>query len=154
MNKLKERFKKLSKLDWVEFACCFLVFVILLYFSIGMSISLAKGLTLFGDSSNTSNSVEIEGPTTSDVIIITLMWVLTVLLLLIWAYMLFFKKPSGKLEVTKEVVNNKIVEMEEEKKTEGLTDSEFLSSLSKLEKAEKTEELENTEDSNKDESTR
>lgn len=86
------RVKSFDVGSYIVLISMFIFVIIGLYFSIGMSISLSKGLTLFGDSSNASNTIEINGPTSSDILVITFFWIITVLLLLTFIYFLFFKK--------------------------------------------------------------
>lgn len=86
------RFKSFDVGSYVVLVSMFIFVVIGLYFSIGMSVTISKGLTLFGDSSNASNLIEVNGPTSSDILVITFFWIITVLLLLTFIYFLFFKK--------------------------------------------------------------
>ena len=100
---MKNRFEKIKKYfvnrfklfdvgSYIVLISMFIFVIIGLYFSIGMSVSISKGLTLFGDSSNSSNTIEIKGPTSADILVITFFWIITILLLLTFIYFLFFKK--------------------------------------------------------------
>lgn len=120
----KNRFRKINRDEWIVIAALLVVLAILLWFSIGMSISLSQGFTLFGDPSNTTGKVETDGPTSSDITVLSLFWVLTVLILAIFVYRLFFRKIEKTNVVRKEIVNGKtIIVKEEGKDDEGNTSS-------------------------------
>ena len=120
----KNRFRKINRDEWIVIAALLVVLAILLWFSIGMSISLSQGFTLFGDPSNTTGKVETDGPTSSDITVLSLFWILTVLILAIFVYRLFFRKIEKTNVVRKEIVNGKtIIVKEEGKDDEGNTSS-------------------------------
>lgn len=120
----KNRFRKINRDEWIVIAALLVVLAILLWFSIGMSISLSQGFTLFGDPSNTTGKVETDGPTSSDITVLSLFWILTVLILVIFVYRLFFRKIEKTNVVRKEIVNGKtIIVKEEGKDDEGNTSS-------------------------------
>lgn len=105
MEKLREYFKRFKKFNftmWVTSISMFIFSVIGLYFSIGMTVKICSNLTLFGNSSNTKNEIEITGPSSNDVIVVVTFWILTVLLTLTFVYFTFIKK----YECLKEEVNN------------------------------------------------
>ncbi len=114
-EKLKTRIKAFDVHDWVIMAFLLVVIVIALYISIGMTVSVANGYTLFGDSSYyDSSEAEIYGPTSSDILVITIFWVLTALCLAILIYLFFFKKQEKKEVVLKEIVEGKTIIVKEE----------------------------------------
>lgn len=117
-----ERFKKFTKEDWIIIAFMALFFAVGLYFSISFSVKLGKGLTLFGDSSVSYKSGEAEmvGPTRADIIVLSLYWVLTALLILLLTYYLFFRKPKKNTVIRKDIVDGKtvILNRDEESETE------------------------------------
>ena len=135
MNILKERFKALTIHDYIVVILCFVVLVLGLYLAIGMSVSVSKGLTLFGDSKNQSGDAEVTGPTRADISVLVLVWILVALMIVIFIYLLLFKKPTQKLKVTKEVIDNKVVDIkaQADDTKKGLSDDDFLKSLNKLE---------------------
>lgn len=135
MNKLKERFKALTIHDYIVVILCFVVLVLGLYLAIGMSVSVSKGLTLFGDSKNQSGDAEVTGPTRADISVLVLVWILVALMIVIFTYLLLVKKPTQKLKVTKEVIDNKVVDIkaQADDTKKGLSDDDFLKSLNKLE---------------------
>lgn len=135
MNKLKERFNALTIHDCIVVILCFVVLALGLYLAIGMSVSVSKGLTLFGDSKNQSGDAEVTGPTRADISVLVLVWILVALMIVIFTYLLLFKKPTQKLKVTKEVIDNKVVDIkaQADDTKKGLSDDDFLKSLNKLE---------------------
>lgn len=105
MEKVREylkRFKKFNFTMWVTSISMFIFSVIGLYFSIGMTVKICSNLTLFGNSSNTKNEIEITGPSSNDIIVVVTFWILTVLLTLTFVYFTFIKK----YECLKEEENN------------------------------------------------
>lgn len=107
MEKLKERFKKFTVSNWVTAGFMFLILGFGLYMSIGMSVKLAQGYTLFGDSSVYDNTkVETSGPTSADISVLVLYWVLTVALLALFVYFVFFRN----VEEVNKPTNKKIVD--------------------------------------------
>jgi hypothetical protein len=113
------RFRKMTKDDYIVIGFLTLVVLLGLYFSIAFSVKMASGVTLFGDSSQYSNTVvETAGPTGADISVLILFWVLTVLALAIDVYLVFFKKIEKKKLVQKEIVDGKAVIIKEEDKDE------------------------------------
>ncbi len=117
-NNYFDRFKKISVADWIIIGFMTAIAIFALYMCIGFSVSLANGLTLFGDSAKyTNDAVEVAGPTSSDIIVLVLYWILTAMVLALDVFYIFFKKPSDKKPVRKEIVDGKTVIIEEEKDT-------------------------------------
>ncbi len=106
---LKDRFRKIDRDEWIVLCGILVVFALLLYFSIGMSISVSKGWTLFGEASAPSDEMEIEGPTSWDLMILSLFWILTALILALFVYRLFFRKIEKKKVVHKVIVHGQTV---------------------------------------------
>ena len=141
MKKLKERFSQFTIHDYLPIVCLTILFAFGLYFSISMSITIAKGLTLFGDSNTRPSGVETEGPTSADISVLSLIWILVVLLLVILIYLIFFKKTVKNSVTKKEVIDNKIIEIKQSTTDNtSLSDEAFLDSLSKLENKEKNKD--------------
>lgn len=141
MKKLKERFSKFTIHDYLPMICLAIVFIFGLYFAISMSVTLSKGLTLFGDSNQRPSGIEMEGPTSADISVLSLIWVLVALLLATLIYLIFFKKPVKNGVTKKEIIDNKIVEVKQENTDKSsLSDQAFLDSLSKLEHKDKNDE--------------
>ena len=112
------RFKKMRAKHWVIIAGATIATILGLYFSIGMSVSISQGKTLFGDASLVTKETEISGPTNADISVLVLFWVLTALILAFTVYYVFFAKVDNSKPVKKEVVNGKVIvikEKEEEK---------------------------------------
>lgn len=113
------RFRKMTKDDYIVIGFLTLVVLLGLYFSIAFSVKMSSGITLFGDSSQYSNTVvETAGPTAADISVLILFWVLTVLALAIDVYLVFFKKIEKKKLVQKEIVDGKAIIIKEEDKDE------------------------------------
>lgn len=123
-NKVKlyfiNRFSKFNVHNYIILGAVIIISALGLQFSIGMSISLSKGLTLFGDEKNHTNKMEIEGPTSSDIRVLTIFWILTTLVLAFLIFHAFFYKLPEKEVKQKEIVDKKIsfVEEEQEKTNE------------------------------------
>ncbi len=114
-EKLKNRIKSFDKHDWIILAFLLVVIILGLYLSIGMTVSAANGYTLFGDSSYyDSSEAEIYGPTSSDILVITVFWILTALCIATFVFLFFFKKKEKKEVVLKEIVDGKTVIVKEE----------------------------------------
>ena len=107
MEKLKQRFQQFSVADWVTFAFMTLVMAFGLYMSISMSVKLAQGITLFGDSSVYDNTVvERDGPTGADISVLVLYWVLSVAMIALFVYFTFFKKVGEEKKVTQKRIED------------------------------------------------
>ncbi len=120
---LKDRFRKIDRDEWIVIAAVFVVFVLLLYFAIGMSVSLSQGWTLFGQASASGEETEVVGPTSWDVTILSLFWILDVLLLALFVYRLFFRKIEKKEVVRKVIVHGQtVVSKAKDKDDDGKTD--------------------------------
>lgn len=77
---------------------------------------MASGLTLFGDSNQYNNTIESAGPTFSDITVLILYWVLTISVIGIDVYFIFFKKKDTKKYSRKEIVDGKTVIVKEDDK--------------------------------------
>jgi hypothetical protein len=107
MEKLKHRFQQFSVADWVTFAFMTLVMAFGLYMSISMSVKLAQGITLFGDSSVYDNTaIERDGPTGADISVLVLYWVLSVAMIALFVYFTFFKKVGEEKKVTQKRIED------------------------------------------------
>lgn len=122
MEKILGRLKE-NRNEWIVIAALLVVVAILLYFSIGMSVSIGNGYTLFGDTSYTGQETEIQGPTGSDITVLSLFWVLTALLLALFVYRLvlgirhLLKEEEEKVKIVrKTIVNGRTVVVKEERK--------------------------------------
>jgi uncharacterized membrane protein YhaH (DUF805 family) len=110
------RFGKMTKDDYIIIGFLTLVVILGLYFSIAFSVKMSMGYTLFGDSSKYVNdTMEVSGPTSADLYVLILFWVLTVLALAIDVFLVFFRKTDKKDIVRKEIVDGKAVIVKEEK---------------------------------------
>ncbi len=113
------RFRKMNRDTYIIIAFMTIIALLGLYFSIAFSLKMASGYTLFGDSSQYSNSImEQKGPTSADISVLILFWVLTVLVLAIDIYVTFFKKIETKKVIRKEIVDGKAVIIQEENEDE------------------------------------
>ncbi len=113
------RFRKMNRDTYIIIAFMTIIALLGLYFSIAFSVKMASGYTLFGDSSQYSNSImEQKGPTGADISVLILFWVLTVLVLAIDIYVTFFKKIETKKVIRKEIVDGKAVIIQEENEDE------------------------------------
>ncbi len=113
------RFRKMNRDTYIIIAFMTIIALLGLYFSIAFSVKMASGYTLFGDSSQYSNSImEQKGPTGADISVLILFWVLTVLVLATDIYVTFFKKIENKKVIRKEIVDGKAVIIQEEKEDE------------------------------------
>ncbi len=113
------RFRKMNRDTYIIIAFMTIIALLGLYFSIAFSVKMASGYTLFGDSSQYSNSImEQKGPTGADISVLVLFWVLTVLVLATDIYVTFFKKIETKKVIRKEIVDGKAVIIQEEKEDE------------------------------------
>lgn len=107
----KERFKKFKKDDYILLSFLFVFLIIILYFTISMTISIANGYTLFGYQNGEAETV----PSYFDTICLSLFWVLSSLLLITFFYNLIFKKIKDKKVVKKEIVDGKTIYIDDEK---------------------------------------
>ncbi len=113
------RFRKMNRDTYIIIAFMTIIALLGLYFSIAFSVKMASGYTLFGDSSQYSNSImEQKGPTGADISVLILFWVLTILVLAIDIYVTFFKKIETKKVIRKEIVDGKAVIIQEENEDE------------------------------------
>ncbi len=113
-NYLSQRFHSFDKGTLLTIIAMTVIDLFALYMSIAFSVKLASGLTLFGDSSTyTNDAVEVKGPTSSDITVLILFWVLTVLVLALDIYLIFFKKQNNEKIVRKEIYNGKTILVEE-----------------------------------------
>ena len=96
MKNYFERFKKFDGHYWIIVISLFVVTFLGLYFSIGMSVKMVSGYTLFGSSSTLPKDVERIGPTSSDILVLTIFWISTAIVLLTFIYYSFIKKVDKK----------------------------------------------------------
>lgn len=109
-----ERFKKFKLKEWLTIIFMGLVSILGLYMSIGFSVKIAQGYTLFGDSSKRAEEVELK-TTSSDIYVLVLYWILTLLVLALFIYTAFFKKIDDKKPVKKDIYKGKTILVDERK---------------------------------------
>lgn len=119
MKSLKQRFTSFSIHDWITSGTRFLATVLGLYFSISFSVKRSQGFTLFGDSNRQDNVRETLGPTKSDLLVLSLFWIFTILLLALFVYTLFFKKIGESHLNEKDIVDGKTVVLKGKEDDEG-----------------------------------
>lgn len=139
MKKYFERFKNFDVATWIIVVSMFIMIVVGLQFSIGMSIKMASGLTLFGDSNNADNKLEVKGPTQADLYILSTFWIVTILLMALFIYYMFFKKVRTRdNNIEDEKVNKEIetINKKEDIKLNEDKDDEFLKKLKEKKKDE------------------
>ncbi|MFA6861341.1 MAG: hypothetical protein WCR56_03060 [Bacilli bacterium] len=108
-NNYWDRFHHFKKSIWILIAALAAMLILGLYFSIAMSVKLSQGYTLFGDSNSLANDLETTGPTQADIMVISLLWILTVLDLGLLVFYVFFRKEETSSVVKKEIVNGRTV---------------------------------------------
>ena len=114
---LLERFKSFPKGDWVLLVSAFLLDICAFVFSIGFSVKIGEGKTLFGDTKQyASDIIETKGPTTGDIEMLVLFWIVAVLLLAYIVYALFSQKQKEGPIVHKDIMNGRTIIIEEEEK--------------------------------------
>ena len=113
-NYFKNRFSQFNVHDYIIGGASLLISALGLYFSIGMSVSLSKGLTLFGDANIQSNEREEVGPTSSDRNVITLFWIITSLVIAFTIYYIFFYKIDRTKPTPKDVIDGVVEEIKED----------------------------------------
>lgn len=113
-----ERFRQMNRDDYIALGFFGLTLALLLYFSISFSVKLSLGYTLFGDSSQYKNTLEEVGPTSADISVLILFWVLTAILLVVFVYVGFIRKIGHPKVVKKEIINGKTVIIKEEKEND------------------------------------
>lgn len=111
MKNYFKRFKNFNVSTWIIIVSMFIMVVVGLHFTISMSVKIAAGLTLFGDSNNSKNELETVGPTNADISVLVLFWIVTILLTALFIYYLFFKKVQIKSD---EVKKEHVVEISNE----------------------------------------
>lgn len=104
----------MSRDEWIVLVTCLLTTIFLLYLSISFSVKLSQGYTLFGDSGNYNGALETEGPTSSDILVLSFYWLTTALLLALDVFLAFFKKLKGNEVIQKDIVDGKTIEIREE----------------------------------------
>ncbi len=119
-----DRFRKMKKETWIVIAFMALIDIIGFYFSIAMSVKISQGFTLFGDTANNVSSstssagssigYETSGPTSADTAVISLFWILSVLVLALLVYYVFFRKEDDSKPIRKEIVDGKTVIMKDD----------------------------------------
>lgn len=119
MNKLKERILSWSLEEKISFVLMFVMMAIGFYFAVSMNVKIASGLTLFGNANRFQNGViESTGPSYSDYLIMSMIYILSALLLAYLVYLVFFKKETKKKTVKKEIVNGKTIILEDREDSE------------------------------------
>ena len=118
MKSYWKRFKTFSVYDWVKAGTRFLALVVGLYFSICFSVKRSKGRTLFGDSNKQDNVREVVGPTRSDLLVLSLFWIFTLLLLALFVYTFFVKKVEPLHLNEKDIADGKTVVLKEKDKND------------------------------------
>ena len=114
MQKLKERIQAFSIPERISLVLTFCMMVVGFYFAISMNVKVASGLTLFGNANSFKDGViESTGPSYSDYLILSMIYVLSFVLLCYLVFVLFFRKPEKKKVVRKEIVNGKTVILED-----------------------------------------
>ena len=106
MKNYLERFKRFDVHDWVINAFLFLASVLGFYFSIGMSISMSKGISLFDKSGQV---------TPSDLSVLALVWILTIIVFLSFVFEFFFKKINHEKIIRKEINDGVTIIMEDKR---------------------------------------
>lgn len=118
LNKIKtyfiNRFSQFNVHDYIIGGFSLLMSIVGLYFSIGMSVSISQGLTLFGDANKQNNELETKGPTSSDKNILTLFWIITSIVVIFTIYYIFFYKIDRTKPKQKEIIDGVVEEIEEE----------------------------------------
>ena len=109
MKSYWNRFKSFTIHDWISNGFMFVALVIGLYFSISFSVKRDSGFTLFGDANRQDNVREVKGPTTSDLLVLSIFWIFTALLFALFVYTFFFKKQENLHLNEKDVVDGKTV---------------------------------------------
>lgn len=128
-NRLLNRLKSFNTNDIIIFITMLLADVLGFYMSIGMTVKISQGKTLFGDSGNYETGTVETATTSSDLLVMSFFWILSILVLLLLIYLVFFKKIEHKKVVKKEIVNGKTVivkEEDEHPETENNTDLEII----------------------------
>lgn len=78
-----------------------------------MSVKMAQGYSLFGDLSYRDDGIEY-AVTNTDIMILSMFWVLFSLLLALFIYTLFFKKIEHKPVVHKEIIHGRVVTIQQD----------------------------------------
>ena len=114
MKKLKERFLAYSLEERISLGLAFLMMIVGFYFAISMNVKIASGLTLFGNANSFKDGViESTNPSYSDYLIMSMIYILSILLLVYLVFSIFFRKIEKKRIVKKEIVNGKTVILED-----------------------------------------
>ncbi len=114
MKKLKERFLAYSLEERISLGLAFLMMIVGFYFAISMNVKIASGLTLFGNANSFKDGViESTNPSYSDYLIMSMIYILSILLLVYLVFSVFFRKIEKKKIVKKEIVNGKTVILED-----------------------------------------
>lgn len=111
-NKNLPVFLKKTKNEWFSVIGLGIAVFLGLYFSISFSVVIAQGKSLFGSSSNLEGNVELS-TTNTDLVVLSLFWILTILLLALFVYVSFFKKSDETKPVRKEIVDGRTVVVKE-----------------------------------------
>ena len=111
-----DRFKKFTVGDWIAIGFMTAIALFSLYMCISFSVKLGQGLTLFGDSAKyTNDTVETVGPTSADITVTVIYWIVTILVLLLDIFIVFIKKPTQKKVVKKDIVDGRTVIIKEDR---------------------------------------
>ncbi len=114
MKKLKERFLAYSLEERISLGLAFLMMIVGFYFAISMNVKIASGLTLFGNANSFKDGViESTNPSYSDYLIMSMIYILSILLLVYLVFSVIFRKIEKKKIVKKEIVNGKTVILED-----------------------------------------
>lgn len=106
MGKMRERFKKFKTEEWVRLVIMTVFTAILLYFTISMIVSYCSGNTLFGKSTNSSDSFFKKN---GDIIMIVFFSFLSTCLIAISIFTAFFKPVGEEKAPNKVIVNRRLV---------------------------------------------
>lgn len=110
LSNLKERFLSFKWNHWLLISFVFIFLVICIYFLIGSSIKVSKGITIFGgDYTNPSNSKV--GST--DYLMIIILVVLNIVMASLFVYLLFFSKVEYVQKQNKAIIKGRVVNIKE-----------------------------------------
>lgn len=109
----KSRFSSFTWNHYLLLSLIFIFMVVSLSFFIGMSVSISKGLTLFG-----GGYVDSEDPSkvgSFDYVMLVIFLLLSLMMIFLFVYYLLFSKVKKIPKVTKEIIHGKIVDLDEAK---------------------------------------
>lgn len=108
MNKLLNRFKSFKWNHWLLIVLVLIFEAVCLYFLIGMSISISKGLTLFGGGYFQEDSTKVGS---FDYVMLTIVCLLNLMMIFLFIYFVFFSKVEYVKKQTKTILNGKVVDI-------------------------------------------